>query len=136
MKNVVILFEEKGIADSLMGKLQTYLSEDDTLFVVYELQNLNASSIPMIGDLSEIRLLKAKRLIDAWFEEANLKVKTFVPIIVERKIQLKLIKNNLPLENNKKLDIISQTNSIHKWKKAIDTSGNGIAVELIEVMEK
>lgn len=68
MRNVLLFLDDKLLNDESLETIRVSVNQDDKLTVFYELPYANNTAVPLIGDLAEIRLQKATRLVLNWVE--------------------------------------------------------------------
>lgn len=95
MKSVVVFIENLFLPDDYAAQISDLVNEEDVLTVVYRLPEVKADAMPLIGDLREIRLKKAKRNIEDWFNKNELTVKSFSPFVYDQKVTPEIIRINL-----------------------------------------
>ena len=95
MKSVVVFIENLFLPDDYAVQIADLVNEEDVLTVVYRLPEVKADAMPLIGDLREIRLNKAKRNIEAWYNRNDLGVKSFSPFVYDQKVTPEIIRTNL-----------------------------------------
>lgn len=96
MKNVVIYINGGPNIETLSSAVLSACADGDRLHVIYQLSRVKMESIPLIGDLKEIRLQKARRKIIEWFESLELQEVTCFPLVYEQRVGVKQLKADLP----------------------------------------
>lgn len=100
MKNVVVLIEETVGIDHLGDGLTNVINLDDTVYLFVQLPKVKAESIPLIGDLSELRLHKIRNQIENWFQSIGHPSSNIVISIHDKKLNTKKIKTVLNGNSN------------------------------------
>ena len=99
MKNVVIFINGEFDFQELRSIVFSTLEERDALYVLYQLPRVKLEAIPLIGDLKEIRFQKARRKISEWFDSFGLANTSCYPLVYEKRIGIKQLKDDLPKAN-------------------------------------
>lgn len=86
MKSVVVFIENVSLTDSFAQTLTSLLEKKDVLSVMYRLPMVKTEAMPLIGDLRELRLKKAKRQLSEWFERNNIPVQKFNSFVFDERI--------------------------------------------------
>ena len=102
MRQVLIYVDQDISIDQMEQPLTRFVTADDEIYLIIKLSKVNNSSIPLIGDLKEIRYNKALSKWYKWYQELPIKARSFKPYIFEGKDTL----NSLMDELNKKDEVV------------------------------
>ena len=110
MKSLIVFVDFDQNTDVLMERVRHYISLGDEVFFTHELQPIDDSLVPLIGDLKEIRKRKIKNQLIELFNGLGALTSKFYPIVFEEHLDLSEYLENinkgsevLILDNNKYL---------------------------------
>ncbi len=95
MRSVVVFIENIALTDSFVQRLSSYLKDNDLLSVLYRLPKVKSEAMPLIGDLRELRLKKAKRQLVSWYEQNKIPALKFNPFVFDEGITAENIRISL-----------------------------------------
>lgn len=95
MQQVLLYIEQDIDILEFEEKLLEIVQEDDLLFVVFRMSRIDNQTIPMIGDLREIRYNKTISFLYSWYKDSAIKAKSFKPYILEAIDSVKPLKKVL-----------------------------------------
>jgi hypothetical protein len=88
MKSVIVFVDFDQNTEVLMDRVRQYINMGDTVFFAHELQSIDDSLVPLIGDLTEIRKRKIRQQLVHLFNGLEALTTHFYPIIFEGHLDL------------------------------------------------
>jgi hypothetical protein len=126
MKSLIVFVDFDRNTDILMDRVRRYLSMGDVVFFTHELQTIDDSLVPLIGDLTEIRKRKIKVQLVDLFNGLGALTPNFYPIVFEDHLDLSEYLDNinkcrevLILDSNKYLFQLDQKR-FSRWIEGVN----------------
>jgi hypothetical protein len=88
MKSIIVFVDFDHNADALIDRIRRHISMGDHVYFTHELQSVDDSMVPMIGDLTEIRKRKIKNNLITLFNGLEALTAKFYPIVFESYLDL------------------------------------------------
>lgn len=88
MKSFIVFVDFGQDTTVLMDRVRRYMNIGDAVFFAHELQSVDDSLVPLIGDLSEIRKHKIKNQLIELFNGLGALTSKFYPIVFENHLDL------------------------------------------------
>lgn len=88
MKSLIVFVDFDQNTDILMDRVRRYISIGDVVFFTHELQSIDDSLVPLIGDLTEIRRRKIKIQLIELFNGLGALTSNFYPVVFEEHLDL------------------------------------------------
>lgn len=88
MKSLIVFVDFDQNTDVLMDRVRRYISIGDVVFFTHELQSIDDSLVPLIGDLTEIRRRKIKIQLIELFNGLGALTSNFYPVVFEEHLDL------------------------------------------------
>jgi hypothetical protein len=83
MRKIILYIDNTENLDYVIDRPEIGDIASSQLTVVLQLSELSREVIPLIGDLSELRVQKYQRLLSEWHEDQTTKFKLFNPIVLQ-----------------------------------------------------
>ena len=131
MKSVVVFIEDVSLTDGFAQTLTSFLEEKDVLSVMYRLPRVKTEAMPLIGDLRELRLKKAKRQLTEWFERNNIPVQKFNPFVFDERITPENIR--ISLNGDQRFLVLYEKGQLNQLKSILNGVLSGRDVDYHEL---
>jgi hypothetical protein len=122
VKNIVTYIDESAYASAYLDALNKELGPEDMLIILYKMPSLRLEAMPMIGDLHELRIKKANKMIQLWSDQVS-GAKRKKIYIFENRISLKDIKEEIDFSIN---SIVFHTPTQSKIIKSLFSSNGDL----------
>lgn len=88
MKSLIVFVDFNQNTEVILDRVRRYMNMGDTVFFAHELQSIDDSLVPMIGDLTEIRKRKIRTQLSTLFNGLGALTPYFNPIVFEDQLDL------------------------------------------------
>jgi hypothetical protein len=88
MKSLIVFVDFSQNTEVLMDRVRRYINLGDAVFFAHELQSVDDSLVPLIGDLTEIRKRKIKNQLMELFNGLGALTTKFYTIVFEDHLDL------------------------------------------------
>lgn len=131
MKSIVVFIEHIGLTSEFAKQLSSNVEQDDVLTIIYQLPKVKHDAMPLIGDLRELRLEKAKRQLVNWFENNKFPVLKFNPFVIDEQITSDYLK--LRLNGDERFLILYEKHQLNNLKDLFNKPLKNREVEFKEL---